>query len=393
LSGKQPYVLWLPSWYPNRITPYNGDFIQRHARAVAAYIPVHVLHVIRDKEHAVTHDILVEEKNQGYLKETIIYFSSPKYKVSFFEKFFSHQKLLNLYNQHAEKIFSGYGLPQLLHVHVAYKAGIFARQIRKRTGISYLLTEHWTGYLKEAKDNFSDLPLAAQYMISKIIKDAELILPVSGYLGEALKLRWPDRNYETVPNVVDTSVFYPVTCKESAWLKLIHISSMNYQKDPESLFKAIGILKTRGILFTLDVFGPVTDEINNMIRENKVQDHIILHGEAPQIWLAPVLQQADALILYSRYETFGCVIIEANACGVPVIAADSPLMRELIKDGINGIIVKPHSPEALAAALIDFADQRQKFRRNEIAASAASLYAPDKAGKMYSGIYDRILRA
>ena len=36
------YILWLPSWYPNKLDPFDGDFIQRHAVAVSAFVPVHV---------------------------------------------------------------------------------------------------------------------------------------------------------------------------------------------------------------------------------------------------------------------------------------------------------------------------------------------------------------
>ena len=40
---QKPYILWLPSWYPNKSEPYSGDFIQRHAKAAALYDPVTVI--------------------------------------------------------------------------------------------------------------------------------------------------------------------------------------------------------------------------------------------------------------------------------------------------------------------------------------------------------------
>jgi glycosyltransferase involved in cell wall biosynthesis len=390
LNEEKPYVLWLPSWYPSRLAPYDGDFIQRHAKAVAAYMPVHVLYVVRDKEQAVTNDVYTEEKTGGNLKETIVYFSPKKYTVSLVEKIVSHQKSVSLYHKVAEKIFSDRGWPLLQHVQVAYKAGLTARWVRKKYGIPYVLTEHWTAYLREAAHNFSSLSFAAQYMISQIVNDADLVLPVSEYLAKAMKRRWLNSEYQVVPNVVDTSIFYPVAVKESPSLRLIHISAMNYQKDPGSLFKTMSMVKAKGISFTLDVFGPVTDEIKKLIAENNVQDVVILHGEVPQANLAPVLQQADALILYSRYESFGCVIIEANACGVPAIVADTPLMHELIQEGFNGILVKPKNPSALAEAIISFSTMRRQFSRAEIAAAAAVQYSFEKIGKMYTDVYAKI---
>ncbi len=388
---ERKYILWLPSWYPTELTPYDGDFIQRHARSVSPQVPVQVFHVIRDRERKLTKTTRLVEKVQGGLTETILYYASPRFPIPFFDKLFSQWKFMWLYRKTLKKLFQERGFPDLVHVHVVYKAGLIAKWINKRWGVPFVLTEQWTIHLPEAKLNLFDLPYAEQHLISRIMDHTELVLPVSKYLGKAMKQHWPHIQFEVVPNVVDHSLFKPVSrSSREEILQLVHISTLTYQKDPESLFSALVTLKRKGVAFRLDLFGPDTAEVHQWIREHGLEEQIVFHGEKPQSTLAGVLARADALVLYSRYETFGCVIIEANACGVPVVVPDTALMQELVIQGVNGLLVKPHNPKALAEALEQLAERRITFDPERIRESSLK-YGMEKVGKQYVMIYDQLL--
>ena len=385
------YILWLPSWYPNKLGPYDGDFIQRHAKAVSAYVPVHVLHLVRDGEGVITRSVKIEENIEHNLKEVIIYYYSKKPGLKIFDLFFSMNKFGHQYRTYLTDFFSEHGLPSLVHVHIAFKAGLIARWLKQRLGIPYLLTEQWTIYLENAKPKLTNLTFAHQYMISKIMTNASLVLPVSDHLGKELQKKWPSITYEVVPNVVNSNIFFPSHEKNNDKLKLIHISTLTYQKDPESLFRAVGLLKKQGIEFSLDVFGPVNELVLSLIKSENIGEEVKLHGEVPQQVLSEFLRKSDALILYSRYETFGCVIIEANASGVPVIVTDTELMHELVEDNVNGVFVPAGTGEQLANALISFSNQRNSFDKNKIASQAIEKYSYNRVGKIYADIYARYI--
>src|SRR3979409_1896047 len=66
-------ILWLASWYPNKLAPFDGDFIQRHAKAAALYNDIHLIHVVGDEKGIIKNEKvdLLQSEN---LFEQIIYF-------------------------------------------------------------------------------------------------------------------------------------------------------------------------------------------------------------------------------------------------------------------------------------------------------------------------------
>ena len=87
------------------------------------------------------------------------------------------------------------------------------------------------------------------------------------------------------------------------------------------------------------------------------------------------MMAADALILYSRYETFGCVLIEANACGIPVIVSDIEVMHENVKAGVNGLFAENENFRKLADQIIYYLESKDSFQRGKIAAHTIAHYS------------------
>ncbi len=388
LKKQTDYILWLPSWYPSELDVSNGDFIQRHAIAVAEFVPVHVFYIIRGKKYDNTNAVRVIENKYENRIETIVYYSIPDLPFKFAEQILSFLKYTWLYKKYIQKIFSEKGFPLLVHVHIIYKAGLIAKWVYKKWNIPYVLTEQWTIHLPEAKPNYSDLSRIEKYLFSGIMKTAAVILPVSNYLAIAMKSRWPEKEYIVIPNTVDAKSFYPIEKERNDHLKLIHISTLSFQKDPENLFKALDIFKKEDIKFSMDVFGNIEEPIRKLVNDLGLKNEIVLHGEVSHLQLVSYLQSSDALILYSRYETFGCVIIEANACGIPAIVTDTKLMRELISENINGILVSPNSHQSLAKAISEFALEKEKYDFGKIVETVKK-YSYQKVGEMYFSIYKR----
>ena len=143
--------------------------------------------------------------------------------------------------------------------------------------------------------------------------------------------------------------------------------------------------------FVMNMFGPVNPSLESLIIELGLQNHVLAGGEVSHDILSMYLQRSDALILYSRFETFGCVLIEANACGVPVIISNLEVFHELIQEGINGMFVEGENPAALAEKIKEFILRKDTFNKTAIAATAAEKYNYKKVGQQFIELYNSVV--
>jgi len=381
-------LLWLPAWYPNRIEPFTGDFLQRHARAVSLYHQVRVINIVRDKEGAITRQVHRDEQETFQLKETTIYYYSPSFIFKPAEKLLSSLRYRKLYRRAIKAYLEEEGPPAAVHVHIAGKNGWMALWLKRRFGIPYVITEHWGGYLTAAKPNFSQLSLLLRWMWRKVMKKAAGISVVSRHLGYALEALQPGISFSVIPNVVDSNLFYPLpAATRKGPFQFIHISTLTYQKNPEDIFRAFALVKQTSPAFRLSVFGPPAPALRQLAVELGLQDEIQFHEEVPQRVLAGYLRQADALILYSRYETFGCVLIEANACGIPAIVSDLAVHHETIQEGVNGYFAEGENAVALAQKINWFMQEADRGSKEAIAVAARVKYNYERIGQLFTGFY------
>ena len=383
-------VLWLASWYPNQLSPFDGDFLQRHAKSVALYCSIHVIYIVKDETKAITQNSKTVLSTNGNLTEQIIYYSSLKTGIKIFDKFFSQQKYKQLYKRAINTYIATNGKPGLVHVQIAMKAGLAALWIKRKWNIPFIVSEQWTGYLQNADVRINAYPFIYRSWLKKVLGEATFITVVSHHLKKAIQQYLPTVKYQVIPNVVNTDIFFPVQKQSEDTVRFIHISNMNFQKNTEAILEALHLLKTNET-FEMYLFGTDNTRIKNLINDYALQDHVFIRGEVAQPELADAIRQSDALVLYSRFETFGCVIIEANACGIPVIVSDIEVFHELVEEGVNGMFAEPENPKALAQKLKQFILQKNTFDKMAIADAAAQKYNFKIVGQQFLDLYKSII--
>ncbi|MBL0359060.1 MAG: glycosyltransferase [Chitinophagaceae bacterium] len=383
-------VVWLASWFPNRTNITNGDFIERHAKSVAPLVEsLSIIAVIKD-DQLPFNAVEIQEQKLANITTYIVYYGLSKWGGAL-ERILSLRKYVSLHKKIVDKIISETGRPDLVHVNVAMKAGLVARKIKQQYNIPYIVTEHWTAYYKQARPNVFEMGNYFCRLTRAILKEAALLLTVSDELGKAINDGLINVHYQVLPNVVDTAVFYPAQKNDEEVLKLVHVSSMEYQKNVEAIIVALSMWKQQGGKFVMQLYGPLKQHLLQLVTSQGLENDVFFKGEVLQQELAPAVQQADALILYSRYETFGCVLIEANACGVPVIVSNLPVFHEFITERLNGIFVEDDNPEKLAAALIEFTNTKNSFDKAAIAKSTKERFGFDTVGRQLKNIYSTVV--
>lgn len=381
------YVLIIPGWFPSRVNFLAGDFIERHAKAGSLFFPVKVLYVVKD-DTLPFGKIELEHQQVSGNYEAFIYYYSSRSSIGLIEKTASVLLQSECLARGYRKITRQYGQPSLLHAHVLVKHAWFALKQSRRYHIPLLASEQWTGYLPEAKGEFESLTFFQRKTIQKIFRHAVHVTTVSAYLADKIKERFFYSDYTVIPNLVDTSVFRPAVKQRGGITKFIHISTLSSQKNFDEILQACTELKKTSSDFLLSVIAP-SNKYEQEVNELGLSENIVFKKEIPQVTLSKLVADSDALILYSNYETFGCVIVEANACGVPVIASDYPVFNENVMDHITGFKAPLHQPEALADRMLKIINKQHSFDKQQIISLTKEKYSFEVVGKQFAEVYKR----
>ena len=254
------------------------------------------------------------------------------------------------------------------------------------------MSENWTGYYPERKDGFLQQSFLYKLLSKKIYKNCDLPLPVTNDLGEKMNdlfgLRKP---FTVIPNVVDTSLFYPSTKKRNGKKRLLHVSTLGYHKNIWGILKTVKKLFEIRQDFELYLAGKAPHEIIEWTKENGLYNSCVFFtGLISYPEVAENLRNADALVMFSRYENLPCVILEALCSGLPVVSSNVGGIREVINKE-NGILIQSEKEDELLNAINFLLDNIGKFNKEKIAADAIKKFNYETIGNQFNQAYKEVL--
>jgi glycosyltransferase involved in cell wall biosynthesis len=159
-----------------------------------------------------------------------------------------------------------------------------------------------------------------------------------------------------LPRGLDTTLFTPERRDEAFWkkfgeqngaMRLLYVGRISKEKDLDVLAQAYRQLREEGLSVQLYLVGegPYLESLTNSLPE------AVFTGYLRGADLATAYASADVFVFPSTTDTFGNVVIEAQASGTPVIVSDTGGPKELVEDNVNGIVTKSHNANDLARAI------------------------------------------
>jgi phosphatidylinositol alpha-1,6-mannosyltransferase len=250
----------------------------------------------------------------------------------------------------------------VVHCGALLPDGWIGRQVATKLRIPYLV------YLHGEELCYTESSRELNWMARRILRCAETVIANSRNTEQIALEHWrlPSHKVRVVHPGVDTNRFLPAPPNRYEREKLgwgdrpviLTVGRLQKRKGHDLLIAALPSIREQipQVLYAIVGSGPEHESLMNLVAQLKLQDHVLFHGDLSDDQLVPYYQQCDLFVLPNRrlggdIEGFGMVLLEAQACGKPVIAGNTGGTAEAMDAPRTGTIVACDSVEVLATEI------------------------------------------
>ncbi len=264
----------------------------------------------------------------------------------------------------------------LVHAHFIYPEGVAAHRIARRYGVPFVVTEHapWTGWLDQAAVGRQAVPAA---------RAAAAIMPVSNSVLATIRTYAGDEVRATVvPVGVDADLFVPGDERTRRKDQILYVGLINFNKGIDILLDAIARLAAQDSPGRLLLVGGSFYR-NTRLQEERLRaqaaalglgERVTFLGRLLPAEVARLMAESAVVVLPSRAESFGAVLVEALACGTPVVATRCGGPEDIVDDRV-GRLVPVGDADALARALADVLQEPERYPAEILRAHAVARFS------------------
>ncbi|MFW2557535.1 glycosyltransferase [Aliarcobacter butzleri] len=289
-----------------------------------------------------------------------------EYKQLYFPHRYIPFKVLKAnYIKMADKLYKEYikefGIPDIIHAHNFLYAGIIAKFIKDEYGVNYIVTEHSSSFVR------NKLSSGKIKSIENVAKNALKVTAVSSSFNNILK-EYTKTNIDLLPNIVDDFFFQKkFQNKISKNFIFLHIASLDKNKNQELLIKSFEKIAklNHNVYLNIAGSGYMKKYLESLVKKLDIQKQVNFLGRISQEKVRDEMMKSNCFVLSSNFETFGVVLIEALACGLPLIATECGGPKDIVNKQ-NGILIKTNNQLELKKAMLYMYENSYKYDREKL---------------------------
>lgn len=276
------------------------------------------------------------------------------------------------------------GEPDIIHSHFSDTSYAYAKLIKGKYPL--VITEHFSQLNKEKKEDIKK----GLYEISKYAYDhCDRLIIGSPFYKERIEKNF-DVESQYIPILTPTSVFKTGEGK-SPYFKIVSTGNLKEGKGHRDAIRAFSkAFKGENAKFFIYGKGEDRSALEEIIKENNLEDQVILKGQTSLTDIAEEYLDADLFLFASHSETFGKAVVEAMKAGLPVLSTKNGGSEQFIEE-FNGRLVSVGDIDALSNQLLWFREHIDKFDKGKISQYIIENFSEEEVIKRVIRVYDDLL--
>ncbi len=387
-------VLVIPSWYP----PLGGEFFREHSIALTkAGLTVNVLAGIETGISQRPKDFLFNWHTTANQLDGINEKHRIIRRIPLLQQANAHRWVTAVVKMFADYV-KHHPLPDIVQAHSSMWAGLAAAKIRKKWGTPYVITEHrgrFTGQGAMAQNLIREWH---KPLLEEAFGGAKHIVSVSTSLQHKITEICPQSysKLSVIPNMTDTDFFIPPDRKSKTDkpFRFLCVTHLEHLKGVDILLHAYaGLQNNHAQANSLVIAGSGAEraKLEALTLQLGLKNKVSFTGRLGRTEVLQQMQDADAFVLPSRFEAFGIVLIEAIACGLPLVATDSGGPGDIVNND-TGLMCKAGNAADLMRAMQEMINCQKEYEPRKIRQHCVATYSRDAVVSQYVKLYEALLR-
>jgi glycosyltransferase involved in cell wall biosynthesis len=378
-SDRRLRVLYVPQWYPPKegSNQVSGVFCREHVRAAAQFDDVAVLvYGMRPQRWPSLRWERVDDQGVPTFYASCGHSPMPRTSMPFFR--------IQL-RRAIQRAIREWGRPDVIHTQDAY-AYYVIRGVQS-LGIPFVISQHWTGF------GHRQLTRQALRQFRWAFARAARVLPANQRADADYEPYGLQAAITWVPNTLDTDLFWPPTSGErEPWL--LHASGFTAQKRFQDIVAAFAQVRALRPAAVLQIAGDgvLRSEMEALAARELAPGSFHFHGFLSKAALADLMRRARGFVFPSAFETFGCVLMEAMACGCAVLTTSVGGIPAVVSPG-DGLLVEVGNIDQITAGMLHLLDGTHGIDRERVSRETRERFSHEAVGRILHEVYGTTVRS